>query len=319
MRSKLLLAYGGLLLGMIFWGSAFPASRWAVGHVPHEVAAFLRFAGGALVLVVATGLLRPERTPSRQDVMYACFAGLVGVFGYNALFFWGVSMAPASDGSVIFPALVPVLTTSFLLLTRQEDARWVRMLGLVLGVSGAAMFFLATSAHVPDGSRRLLGDVVFVSGAAVWATYTLLNRKVLTGMDPIVAVTYATISGSVALGIMALPHFGEVEWGELSGGFWANAVWLSVGPTAASYILYARGIRDAGASTASAMMFTVPVFGTFLSFVFLDESFTLAQAGGAVVMLVGAYLAVTAGQRIRPRRKAPVEVEPDAERSYAGA
>src|SRR4051812_44415838 len=112
---KRLVAYGGLLLGMAFWGSAFPASRWAVGQGPHEVAAFLRFGGGGLGLPVILPASPPHRSLTRRQLLSAGFAGLVGVFGYNALFFWGVSLAPASDGSVIFPTLVPVITTTVLL------------------------------------------------------------------------------------------------------------------------------------------------------------------------------------------------------------
>lgn len=290
-------AYGWLLLTMVLWGSAFPSSRWAVGQVPHEVAAFFRFGGGAVVLLLITFFMRPQRILKPGDILRACLTGVVGVFGYNALFFWGVTMAPASDGSVIFPALTPVITTVVLVLAGRESARPLRVIGLVLGVAGAVLFFLVTSANVPSGSMRLLGDTIFVSGAAVWSTYTLLNRRLVAGMDPLQAVTFGTVAGSVALGVMAAPTFADVAWGSLSTGFWVNAVYLSIGPTAVAYLLFVRGIRDVGASTAATMMFTVPLFGTTFSFLFLGESFTLAQGLASVVMVGGAYLAVTSGER----------------------
>ncbi|MCZ9347614.1 DMT family transporter, partial [Streptomyces sp. TRM76130] len=101
MKDKALGAYGWLLFTMVLWGSAFPSSKYAVGHVPHEVAALFRFGGGAIVLLLITFFRRPQQTPPLRAVAGACVAGLVGVFGYNALFFWGVTMAPASDGGVI--------------------------------------------------------------------------------------------------------------------------------------------------------------------------------------------------------------------------
>ncbi|CAM5556302.1 hypothetical protein SAVIM338S_04553 [Streptomyces avidinii] len=314
MKSKAIGAYGWLLFTMMLWGSAFPSSKFAVGQVPHGVAAFFRFGGGAVVLLVITFFMRPQRAPRLKDIAGACVAGLVGVFGYNALFFWGVTMAPASDGSVIFPALTPVITTVVLILTRKESARPVRILGLVLGVGGAALFFVTTMADGGDGSNRLLGDTIFLIGAAVWSTYTLLNRKVLGGMDPVQAVTYSTVAGSIALGAMAAPEFSSVDWGSLSTGFWINAVYLAIGPTAIAYLLFVRGIRDVGASSAAAMMFAVPVFGTIFAFISLGESFTLAQAGAALIMLGGAFLAVISGQR-------PAAAEPaaDAEAEPAGS
>jgi drug/metabolite transporter (DMT)-like permease len=309
MTSRFAPAHAWLLLAMVLWGSAFPSSEWAVQHVPHSVGALFRFGGGAIVLVLIMAV-RPSATRlSRAMVLRACLAGLVGVFGYNAMFFWGVSLAPAADGSVIFPALTPVLTTLFLIATRAESGRPLRVAGLALGVGGAGFFFLATSLHA-DG-RHLLGDAIFAAGASIWTTYTLLNRRLLVGMDPGQAVTFATIAGSVALAGLAAPDLGHVAWSGLSTGFWANAVYLAIGPTAIAYLLYARGIRDLGAATASAMMFTVPLFGTAFSFVFLSERFTVAQGAAAVVMLGGAYLAVTAGAP--PRRAAAPPPRTEAE------
>ncbi|MGY3205103.1 DMT family transporter [Streptomyces sp. TE5632] len=297
MKTKPLGAYGWLLFTMVLWGSAFPSSKYATEHVPHEVAALFRFGGGALVLLLITFFRRPQHSPPFKAVLGACVAGIVGVFGYNALFFWGVTMAPASDGGVIFPALTPVITSLVLILGGRESARPVRIAGLVVGVGGAALFFVATTADGVGGSDRLMGDTVFLVGAAVWSVYTLLNRKLVVGMDPVQAVTYSTVAGSLALGVMAVPEFGNVRWGELSGGFWLNAVHLGIGPTAVAYLLYVRGIRDVGASTASVMMFAVPLFSTLFSFAFLGESFTWAQGGAAVVMLGGALLAVVSGHR----------------------
>jgi drug/metabolite transporter (DMT)-like permease len=287
-------AYSWLLLAMIFWGSAFPSSEWAVRNVPHSVAAWLRFGGGAVVLLVAAVAMGRTATVTRRKILAASVAGIVGVFGYNTVFFWGVSMAPATDGSVLFPALTPVITTVVLVLTKRESAPARRVLGLTLGVGAAVAFFVATSSHLRGGSRHLLGDAIFVAGAAIWTGYTLLSRKVLAGMDAVWSTAIATVAGSIALGGLAVPDLGKVHWGALSTGFWINAAWLSIGPTAASYVLFSRGIRDVGAGTASTMMFTVPLFGTAFSYVFLGESFTAAQAAAAIVMLLGAFLAATA-------------------------
>lgn len=304
MKNQALGAYGWLLFTMVLWGSAFPSSKYAVEHVPHEVAALFRFGGGALVLLLITLFRRPERTPPLRAVLGACVAGVVGVFGYNALFFWGVTMAPASDGGVIFPALTPVITTVVLVLSGRESARPVRVIGLVLGLAGAALFFVTTTAHGAGGSDRLMGDTIFLVGAAVWSGYTLLNRTLVVGMDPVQAVMYSTVAGSVALGAMAVPECGSVQWSGLSGGFWLNAVHLAIGPTAVAYLLYVRGIRDVGASMASVMMFAVPLFSTVFSFLFLGESFTWAQAGSALLMLGGAFTAVISGHAAGAARAA---------------
>ena len=116
-------------------------------------------------------------------------------------------------------------------------------------------------------------------------------------MDAVLAVTVQTAVGSVALAAFAAPELGHVAWGAQPGSFWLNAAYLSVGPTALSYLFFARGIRDLGASTAAIMMFAVPLFGTVFSLIFLHETFTAVQVAAALVMVGGALLAVAAGSR----------------------
>ncbi|MGW7553823.1 EamA family transporter [Streptomyces rimosus] len=103
-----------LPITMMLWGSAFSSSKSVVEHVPHSVAALLRFGGAALALLVvlalfgkrfdgATGKVSP-RAAGR-----AALAGIVGVFAYNGFFFWGLSLAPSLDAGILIPVMSPVL------------------------------------------------------------------------------------------------------------------------------------------------------------------------------------------------------------------
>jgi drug/metabolite transporter (DMT)-like permease len=64
-------------------------------------------------------------------------------------------------------------------------------------------------------------------------------------------------------------------------------------PTAVAFPLFYRGVRLLGPARAATMMFLVPVFGLGFAFVLLGETVTVVQAVGSVLMLTGAWLAVT--------------------------
>jgi drug/metabolite transporter (DMT)-like permease len=312
-RSESLHAYLYLLATMAFFGSAFASSKMVVGHMPHQVAAVLRFGGGALILVLLLALMsRKSNGPkiTARDIGRAAAVGLVGVFAYNLFFFWGLSLAPSIDGSIIVPVLSPVITTALLLALGREKASAPRIGGLALGVAGAVVFFLgAGGAGAGAQGSRLTGDLVYLLGALSWAVYSIASKKVLVGMDPLRATTFGTLAGALGLLIFAIPALPDVAWSDLSGTTWANVVYLAIGPTAVAYLFYYRGLRVVSPSTATVIMFTVPVFGVTCAVVFLDESFTGLQAAGAAVMLAGALLAVTQG---RFRRQQPGPTEPAA-------
>ncbi|SEG15910.1 Uncharacterized membrane protein [Nonomuraea solani] len=277
---------------MLLWGSGFSSSKVIVDHLPHSVVAVLRFGGGALALLVALRLSREPAVVRRRDLLRAAGAGVLGVFVYNLLFFWGLSLAPAIDGSTIVPVMSPVLTTAFLLLTRRENASGARVAGLACGAAGAVIFFVGAGGAAGGGRLRLAGDLLFLLSAACWAGFTLLGRRVLTGIEPLRATTYATVSGAALLAVYSAPAATEVVWGDVPAHVWLNIVFVALGPTAVANLLYYRGIKAVGPSSASIMMFLVPVVGTTCSALFLGESFNPVQAAGAVVLLVGAVLAV---------------------------
>ncbi|CQR65208.1 DMT family transporter [Streptomyces leeuwenhoekii] len=298
------LPYLNLLVTMVMFGSAFASSKVVVGEMPHEVAAALRFGGGGLLLIVLAVLLRRRSRPiGTAAAVRAGLAGLLGVTGYNIFFFWGLSLAPSLDGSVIVPVLSPVLTTASLILLRREKASWTRITGLAVGALGAVVFFLGIGGQ-PAGSTRLAGDLVFVAGAACWAAYSILSKSLLAGIDPLRATAWGTSVGGLALIALAVPGMAETQWQTVSGTAWANVVFLAVGPTAVAYLFYYRGLRSVSPSSATVMMFSVPVFGSFFSTVFLGESFTGVQLAGTLVMLAGALFAV-AGPLLPARRPAP--------------
>ncbi|MFC4983585.1 DMT family transporter [Streptomyces atroolivaceus] len=305
---------------MVLWGSAFSSSKSVVEHVPPAVGAVLRFGGGALALLVAIRLFGDRRAQvSSRNGWRAAAVGVLGVFAYNGFFFWGLSLAPSLDAGILIPVMSPVLTSTVLVLTGKERAGAARATGLVLGLVGAVIFFIGVGGSAQGGSSRLWGDVLFLLSAVCWAGYTLLGPRVMSGVDPLRATTYATCAGALLLAVLAAPDLTRVLWSELPAGVWLNTVYLAVGAAALANLLYYRGVATVGPANASLMMFTVPVVNTLCSTLLLGESFGWLQATGAVVLLVGAALAATRGKlptcRTAPAGQSPAETETPRRRS----
>jgi drug/metabolite transporter (DMT)-like permease len=290
-----------LMTTMVLWGGSFSSSKVVVENVPYTVGALLRFGGGAIALVVAVSLFDRRETPvPARNAWPAAAAGVLGVFAYNGFFFWGLSLAPSLDAGILIPVMSPVLTSAFLLVSGKEPASWARVVGLGLGLTGAVIFFLGAGGGTEGGSNRLLGDALFVLSAVCWAAYTLVGPRVMAGIAPLRATTYATCAGAVLLAALAAPDMAEVEWTELPSSVWLNALYLAVGAAAVANLLYYRGVGAVGPAKASLMMFSVPVVNTLCATLILGESFGWLQGTGACVLLAGAALAVTQGKL--PRR-----------------
>ncbi|WP_286158478.1 DMT family transporter [Streptomyces sp. CB03911] len=209
-----------LMVTMVLWGSAFSSSKSVVEHVPHTVAAFLRFGGGALALLAAMAIFgnRSVKVPPRAG-RRAMTAGVLGVFAYNGFFFWGLSLAPSLDAGILIPVMSPVLTSSFLLATGREKTSRARLAGLTLGLVGAVLFLLGAGGSTHGNSTRLAGDTLFLLSALCWAAFTLVGPKVMAAIEPLRATTYATCAGAVLLGLLAAPDIPGMHWSTLPAGY----------------------------------------------------------------------------------------------------
>jgi drug/metabolite transporter (DMT)-like permease len=98
-------AYLYLLATMVFFGSAFASSKAVVGHMPHQVAAVLRFGGGALILVLLLLLIgrKPEGPKAtRGQIVRAAAVGLLGVFASISSSSGASLSPPRSTGALLF-------------------------------------------------------------------------------------------------------------------------------------------------------------------------------------------------------------------------
>ena len=102
----------------------------------------------------------------------------------------------------------------------------------------------------------------------------------------------AVSHGLMLLAAWALPQLATIDWTGLPADFWVEIGYLALLPTALGYALYYRGVRDVGPTTASIMMFLVPISGATLAWLLLGQTLQGLQIVGALTMAGGALLAV---------------------------
>ena len=159
----------GLVLTMVFWGSAFVTSKMIVFEVPPDVGAVLRFGLGAVLMMGVLFRRSARPVPPREVWGRIAAVGIVGVTAFNTCFFHGLALAPASDAAMIIPAISPVFTAAAGILFLGEPARFHRVAGLAISLVGATLFFWGVIAHTSGQATRLFGDLFLLGAAASWA------------------------------------------------------------------------------------------------------------------------------------------------------
>ena len=276
------------LVGMaVCFGGTWPAGKVAAAHVAPATVATARFAVACVLLVIWARLRgRRIRFPARRELPLVFAMGLTAVAVYNLCFLYGLRLAPASDGSIIVPGLIPVLTTLLV---------W-RLLGDRPGRSTAIGFALALAGLVlvvdPVGgidARRLTGDAILMGAALSWASYAMVARRASAHFDSVTANVY--LAGAGASLLLPLSFLGG-GWGRLaeaSGATWTAIAYLAVVGTVLGFVLFSEGVRIVGVASTSAFTLLVPVFGVLGSVLVLGEPLRLTLAAGGALVIAGLW------------------------------
>src|SRR5512143_630822 len=279
----------GLVLTMVFWGSALATSKMIVLHVPPEVGAVLRFGFGALLMMGILFRRSAHPVPVRAAWGRIAAVGLIGVAAFNTAFFRGLSLAPASDAAVIIPTLSPVLTAAAGMLFLGDPVSFRRLSGLGISLAGSVLFFWGVIAHTQGQGTRIFGDLFLLGAAASWAAYSIISRPLLMKIGALPATTWSMLLGSAVLFLVSVPRLAAVPWAALPAQFWLVLAYLAVFPTVIAYLLWMEGIRVIGSGPATSFMFLAPVSGLLLAALLLGDRPTPAQGVGGVLMLFGVW------------------------------
>src|SRR5437899_5627080 len=217
------------------WSGSWITGKLAVASAPPLEISAVRFIIAAVVLAAIAIATRTDL--GRGSLWPVVLAGVFGYFAYNAFVFVGLTMAPASDGALIVPTIIPVLTAvaaSFV----GERLTATKLAGLALASVGAAIVIAAGQSGDAISSRRLIGDVLMLLGAGCWAVYTVLGTIALRSRSPLAVVTIAAPVGAALLIPLGFFETGYADVAGWSTAVWLNVLYLALAGSVASFIVF---------------------------------------------------------------------------------
>ncbi len=283
------LVYGKLVLVATIWGGTFIAGRVAANEMPAPTAALWRYVIACAALLLLSWRIEGGLPAlSRQQGLGVVLLGMTGVAAYNLLFMFGLERVPASRGSLIM-AFNPVATLLGSALFLGEPLTRYRVAGILLALLGVAIVLghghplELFSGHVGIGELALLGC------AMAWATYTLLGKRILQGLSPLAATTYAALTGTALL-LVAAAVSGDLFVPQASLEGWICLAYLGVFGTAIAFVWFYDGVKALGPARTAVFINLVPVAAVTLGVLLLGEPLELSMLTGGALVILGVFI-----------------------------
>ena len=282
--------YLGVLIALLtvsIWAVFIVATRFSVStNFTVEEVIFLRLVPSTIIM--APFMIKYDLIPRGLSWLKA---GML-MIGASAIFPYivssGLSFAPASDGGVLAPGMLPFWTAlaAFFILGEKLDK--VRRTGLFIILVGALMVGLwQIIFNSAEGVWR--GHILFLVGSGLFAIYSVIFRQ--SGLTPLhgllIGLFWGTLFITPILLLTGRVNFSEVSAFDIGITIFIQSLIIGILAT----ILFNYGVRLIGASEMGAFGALTPILAMLGGILFLNESVPLIKMAGIFLVAIGVFLA----------------------------
>ncbi|KIC37983.1 aromatic amino acid exporter YddG [Leisingera sp. ANG-M7] len=241
--------------------------------------------GGTLGIIwtAASGKLKQLRhVPVRVYIF-----GTIGLFGYHALYFSALRLAPAAEAGLI-AYLWPLLIVLFSGLLPGERLKAGHLIGAGLGFAGAATIISGGGGRFE--AQYLPGYGLALLCALTWSGYSVLSR--LVGSAPTSSVAVFCLATSVASWGL---HFAleETVWPAGMLG-WASTLLLGLGPVGLAFYVWDIGVKQGDIQMLGTSSYAAPLLSTLILVLAGIAAASWGLALAAALITGGALIAARA-------------------------
>ena len=294
LRHEIYLVFGSLFFAI----SSIPAKLAMESGLSAFRLTQIRTMGAFLVLFLYVYLKNKNSLRiNRKELPIFIAFGLFGFAAVNLFYFLAIQRLNVGV-ALIIEFTAPIWIVLWMRFIQKKIVSKLMWWGLVIGLTGLVLIAQVWRGLTLDG----LGVTFALLDAFALALYFLVGEK-LVGVKSSEATMAWGVGVSSAFFAIIQPWwtFPFEELGrvvELTGRLAGISIptyylilWIIVLGTAVPYFLVLNGLRGLSAATSSSIGMLEPVFGGIFAWIFLYEKLNFIQSVGAVVVLIGIYLA----------------------------
>lgn len=260
---------------------------------PHHIQAlgisFSRIFFTAILLTLLSLFNSNKEKIEKKDYWLLMIAGLLGVTLNQTFSIMGIASTNPIHSSLLImstPIIVSVLAAIFL----KESFAGNKIIGLLLGLSGAFLLIKSRATSTETHPPTLLGDGLILAGSLCYSTYLILIRKVSKKYSPITILRFVFLFGALFSLPFSLKSFATADWQAFSGWDWFSILYIVILGTLAANLLMNWGVQQWGPSKTGTFVYFQPVFGTLGAVLLMGEQFSMVKAISGLLIVAGVWI-----------------------------
>jgi drug/metabolite transporter (DMT)-like permease len=279
-----------LLVVVLIWAANAPLVKFGICGMAIVIFNSIRFLIAGVTLAAIHFSRSSWKHVTGIDWLKLIGLGMIAHVLYQTAFLFGLKNTTVGNSAIILSTspLWTVFLNSIIHKERVPPQAWsgtgVSLLGIILIVIG-------TGSTLSFGGDALLGDVLSLTAALLWALSTTLQKSFLKIYSATQLSVVLVSVGAIAWALLAVPTGLDLRWGAIGAGYYAAAVGSGTLSTGASTVLWATGIKKLGPRRTANFNNLVPILAFLFAYLSRGEKIFPLQILGAGITLVGVWLA----------------------------
>lgn len=284
-----------LVLVQVLFGINFSTSKIIVLKLDPILWSNIRFLVAGIILLFIT-LITGRKHPkvNKGFILNLFILSLLGMALGQGLFLFGLKYT-SSVNTAIITTTIPLLTLFIVVIRKQEELTWHKLIGIILGFLGVV--FIRDLTQIDFGGDSLRGDLLVFLGAICFAMYLSYGKEFLRKNDNLWVTSYMFIISGIMMCFINIPKIINFKMPQPDFLFVGCVVYTIIGATLLTYYLNNLVLKFASSAQVALFIYLQPLIAGLFGWYFLEEEITLRTfvcfmliLSGVIVSLMGKSL-----------------------------
>lgn len=292
------------LISCALWGSAFPSIK--IGYKLFSIGAGdtyekiifagFRFLLSSMMIFLFCAATKRTLKVTKEDFYKLILLGLIQTAIQYTFFYIGLSNTSGTKGSILAATstFFSVILAHFFY--EEDKLTTKKIVGVILGFIGVALVNMG--GKTIEGGFKFTGEGFVILSSLMGALGGIYTKKISKGMDTFLISGYQLFIGSLFLIVTGFIGGGS----GISSTFKGYSLLLYLAfISAAAFSLWTILLKYNGVGKVSIYKFTIPLFGVFLSYIFLGERLLGTNVVLSIVLVTISIILINKEGKIKER------------------
>ena len=247
----------------------------------------LRVIGGSLLFFLTYVFFIKENV-ELKDIVRLLFCGLFGVAINQLFFFEGLNLTTPINAAIIM-TVSPILVIIFSAIIIKEKITIRKLLGIFLGIVGAATLILKSGSISLDNTF-FVGNILIFINATSYSIYLVLVKTLMTKYNPITVMFYVFSFGLIFVLPFGLNELLEVNTQSFSKIIYLKVEFVVICTTFLAYLFNAFALITLNPSVVSTYIYLQPVLASVVAIFLKSDSLDFIKILSALFIFSAVYL-----------------------------